>query len=351
MSELEEVLAYKTLSRNPTNRELIKRTWHKRLLGSRKDVDVWHRILRLRSLVIKPKDDIDIWIDFANICRDSGRMGLAKSILDSLTSSSDEPAGQNTFRLPPEVMFARLEYLWASGSRQRALEYLINFTSQLALGLGLDPENIISQRLGGTAKGSLQQERRYRKLLSSCFRKQGEWKSALEPEWWSTDSNAVLGPYFLATQFDEFSYKAWHNWGLANFELISVCDPSVAGELPNYQTKSPRFPRKTDSVLFHAYEFSNFDAGNYPAKLTRMHVIPAIKAFFHSIALSESSSLQDTLRLITLWFKFGGIPDVTQAMHEGFNLVKMETWLDVLPQLISESIRRMLWLVSPYCPY
>ena len=335
VSELEEVLAYKTLSRNSANQELIKRTWHKRLLGSRKNVDVWHRILRLRSLVIKPKDDIDIWIDFANICRDSGRMGLAKSILDSLASGSNGPVGQNTFGLPPEVVFAKLEYLWASGSRQNALEYLINFTSQLALSLGLNPENIISQSVGGAVKESPKQERRYRKLLSSCFRKQGEWKSALEPEWYSTDSNAVLGPYFLATQFDEFSYKAWHNWGLANFELISVCDPSVVGKLSNDQMKSFRFPNKADSVFFNAYEFGNFDSGNYPEKLVHMHVIPAIKAFFHSIALSESSSLQDTLRLITLWFKFGGIPDVTQAMHEGFNLVKMETWLDVLPQLIS----------------
>jgi FKBP12-rapamycin complex-associated protein len=76
-------------------------------------------------------------------------------------------------------------------------------------------------------------------------------------------------------------------------------------------------------------------ANAIPMEAIQRHVIPSIKGFFHSIALSESNSLQDTLRLLTLWFKFGGIPEAAQALTEGFDMVKIDTWLEVIPQLIS----------------
>ena len=77
------------------------------------------------------------------------------------------------------------------------------------------------------------------------------------------------------------------------------------------------------------------NGNRYPLELIQRHVVPAIKGFFHSISLLETSCLQDTLRLLTLLFNFGGIKEVSQAMYEGFNLMKIENWLEVLPQLIS----------------
>ena len=70
-------------------------------------------------------------------------------------------------------------------------------------------------------------------------------------------------------------------------------------------------------------------------EIVQRHVVPSIKGFFHSIALSTASSLQDTLRLLTLWFKFGGISEAAKAMTDGFNMVKIDKWLEVIPQLIS----------------
>lgn len=62
-------------------------------------------------------------------------------------------------------------------------------------------------------------------------------------------------------------------------------------------------------------------------------------AFFRSIALSPGNSLQDTLRLLTLWFKYGESNEVTQAVIEGFKTVTVDTWLEVIPQvrLLNES--------------
>jgi serine/threonine-protein kinase mTOR len=55
--------------------------------------------------------------------------------------------------------------------------------------------------------------------------------------------------------------------------------------------------------------------------------------FFRSIALRSENSLQDTLRLLTLWFKYGAYDDVSQAMSSGFGSVEVDTWLEVIPQV------------------
>lgn len=56
---------------------------------------------------------------------------------------------------------------------------------------------------------------------------------------------------------------------------------------------------------------------------------------FRSIKLSKGSSLQDTLRLLTLWFDYGQWPEVYEAIVEGIRLIDKNTWLQVIPQLIA----------------
>ena len=59
------------------------------------------------------------------------------------------------------------------------------------------------------------------------------------------------------------------------------------------------------------------------------------KGFFRSIGLRNENALQDTLRLLTLWFKFGAHDEVSQAMASGFSVVEVDTWLEVIPQVRS----------------
>ena len=80
------------------------------------------------------------------------------------------------------------------------------------------------------------------------------------------------------------------------------------------------------------------------------HIIPAVQGktlfrnhvkvvkrrfpgFFRSIALRSKNSLQDTLRLLTLWFKFGAHDEVSHAIANGFSTVEVDTWLEVIPQV------------------
>ena len=57
------------------------------------------------------------------------------------------------------------------------------------------------------------------------------------------------------------------------------------------------------------------------------HVVPAINGFFHSIALAGDRSLQDILRLLTLWFNHASQKGVEAALDKGFNSISIDTWL------------------------
>jgi hypothetical protein len=60
----------------------------KRLSGCQRDVEVWQRILQLRSMVLTPKDDTKTWLHFADLCRTSDRLTLAEKTLTALVGNS-----------------------------------------------------------------------------------------------------------------------------------------------------------------------------------------------------------------------------------------------------------------------
>lgn len=312
LAELEEIIKYKNLPQSCDARTVMRKTWNARLMGCQRNVDIWQRMLKVRTLVIKPKQDMDMWIKFANLCRKSGRLGLAEKALNSLLEEGEDP---NTSRAPPQVVYAQLKYMWATGSRKEALGHLIDFTSRMSHDLGLNPDDLITQPL--PSHSNIKNVEEYTKLLARCFLKQGEWQVALQNNWRTENSETILGSFLLATHFDSKWYKAWHNWALANFEVISLL------------TSKSSISESTPSSASDGLELQ------YSSELIQQHVIPAIKGFFHSIALSDANPLQDTLRLLTLWFTFGGVAEAAQAMSEGFSMVKIDTWLEVIPQLIS----------------
>lgn len=334
ITELEEVIAYKKLPSNSERRVVYHNTWNKRLLGCQKSVDVWQRTLKVRSLVISPKQDMHIWIKFANLCRKSGKLNLAEAALSRLLEGTSDISPSLPAKAPPPVVYSQLKYLWAVGSRQEALKYLIGFTSRMAHDLGLDPSNMIAQNVSQNHSLSTANIEEYTKLLARCFLKQGEWRIALQPNWRDENPDAILGSYLLATHFDSNWYKAWHNWALVNFEVISAV---TSGRRVNTVTsdEKPKITKENEESVNESVNNLKIDGKEYSMELIQRHVIPAIKGFFHSIALSKTSALQDILRLLTLWFTFGGTPEACKAIYAGFNLITIDTWLEVLPQLIS----------------
>jgi FKBP12-rapamycin complex-associated protein len=140
-------------------------------------------------------------------------------------------------------------------------------------------------------------------LKSKCCLKLGEWQQTLIGD--GRDAMVqVLNSFHLATQYDPSSYKAWHAWALSNYQVVSQLERLPSSVLNTQDVAGP-------------------------------HLKPAIQGFFRSISLGRDRSLQDILRLLTLWFKYGARPDVEAALIDGFNSISIDTWLDVVPQLIA----------------
>ena len=319
LSELEEALSYKSDYRDQADRQATMRsTWMKRLKGCQPEVEVWQRILSVRSVVLTPADDTETWIKFANLCRKSGRMVLAEKTLNSLLgpetliADSRSPTGP---KAPPPVIYAHLKFMWASGARLESLNYLRDFTINLSEDLGLHA----SQDGAALAMQNWHSHPRFgefARLLARCYFKQGEWQAALKEDWVTDDTCDVIDSYRRATELDRNWYKAWHAWALANFDVIS------------------HHERRGDA-----------------AQLMAQSIVPSVQGFFRSIALARGNALQDTLRLLTLWFKFGYQDHVSEAVSEGFSSVIVDTWLEVIPQIIarinahSQKVRRLIHIL------
>ncbi|KAN0137000.1 atypical/PIKK/FRAP protein kinase [Lactarius tabidus] len=295
LSELEEIIAYKQFADQPERQQTIRKTWVKRLQGCQPDVEVWQRILQVRTLVLSPDDDPAMWIKFANLCRKSERMLLAEKTINSLLSQERHQ------KAPPNVVYAQLKYMWASGSKEESLNFLRSFAASLSR----DLETETTQRVqrSGVSKQKLDELAR---LLARCYFKQGEWQMELSDNWATRNVKDILHSYLLATHFDPNWYKAWHTWALANFEVVN-----------------------------HLLNQAEVKAADVMGTTLVPHIIPAVQGFFRSIALRSENALQDTLRLLTLWFKFGAHDEVSHAIANGFSTVEVDTWLEVIPQIIA----------------
>ncbi|KAG6827657.1 hypothetical protein H0H92_010880 [Tricholoma furcatifolium] len=306
LSELEEIIQYKQQADQPERQQAMRKTWMKRLRGCQPDVEVWQRILQVRTLVLDPELDPVMWIKFANLCRKSERMALAEKTINSLLSPSHAQRhhshGQGTHtKAPPNVVYAQLKFMWATNAKQESLGFLRQFSASLSRDLAVETGDhpihvdVPKQKLTELSK-----------LLARCYFKTGQWQVELADNWGERNVEDILHSYYLATHFDPTWYKAWHTWALANFDVIGYMET---------QTQA----RSLDG----------------PGSGIVAHVVQAIDGFFRSIALRNEEALQDTLRLLTLWFKYGANDDVSNAMGNGFSTVEVDTWLVVIPQIIA----------------
>ncbi|CAB3230731.1 unnamed protein product [Arctia plantaginis] len=286
LAELEEVITYKSVLER---RESIRQAWWTRLQGGQRLVEDWRRILQVRSLVLTPQEDMATWLKFASLCRKSGAPRQAHKTLVMLLGT--DPSKNRDMPLPthePRLTLAYAKHLWVAGDRQLAYDQLQRYVDRTETG---DAEHC--------------------RLLARCHLKLGSWcesllgineRSVLE----------ILRNYEAATELSSDWYKAWHAWAYMNFE----------------------------TVLFYKHQDTNNASGGSGERrpspeCIQQYTVPAVEGFFKSIKLSHGSSLQDTLRLLTLWFDYGHYPAVHEALVEGIRTIEINVWLQVIPQLIA----------------
>eukprot|EP01132_Coremiostelium_polycephalum_P002833 gene2833-3519_t len=294
LSELEEIIEYKKSSDSPDRRATIRDIWKTRLNGCQHNVDIWQSVLALHSLVISPHEELDMWLKFVGICRKGSRLGLAQKTLTMLMGK--KPTSLNLLSdTHPRIAFAYIKQLWSAGAKQAAFERLRGFVQEqqkLSLTVQLSTEDL--------------------QLLGYAYLKLGEWQLSMVENLSDPNVPSIINSFKKATECDPNWYKAWHSWALINFEVVS-----------------------------------HYEQNGGSMEQISSHLLPAINSFFKSIALAPDS-LQDTLRLLTLWFKHGALKEVEAALMQGFNTISIDTWLQVIPQLIARlhapnlSIRRLL---------
>ncbi len=340
LAELEEIIGYKQNNQNPEKQLGMRMTWNKRLKGCQPHPEVWQRMLKVRTLVVSPQDNMEMWIKFANLCRKNNRHGLAEKSLQYLIGTNEpiyEVAQKRDHSIPYPVHYACFKFLWSSGRQQSALNNLKDFTATMveelrskarqsampaSNGMGMHMMNGINGMSGmngmltnglvdsyGSVSPPLSpaQLDEWHRLLAKCYLKQGDWMNSVnDGDWRNSHIHEILSSYSAATRYNQTGYKAWHAWALANFEVVTAMTNSNTSDWPD---------GSSNNIL--------------------NHIVPAIHGFFKSIALSSTSSLQDTLRLLTLWFMHGGRHEVNSAVNEGISTVSIDTWLEVIPQLIA----------------
>jgi FKBP12-rapamycin complex-associated protein len=374
-------------------KQLLLEKWKRRLQGCRSDLSVWQRVLSVRSLILRPTDHVQAWLQFAALCLQSKNFSLAEKVLtERLALHSGGGAGnggvgglgvgsgrgsdtgllfpdgpEHGRRLPGgatfsasmlkmgsdgggrsfpstgsgrgidplastryEVQFAYLKYTWALGKKDETLQRLSQMVARLS------PQDM--------------------DLQVRCLLKLGDWELARLPLGSSLGSEVfrkVSEAYATATQLDASNYKAWHAWALVNFHMM---EEITVGQVPFVRSRKelsrsgedpsrPGVPAPPASSVPVASSGASFSHSREQQRLlsstpeVAAYNLAAAQGFLRAISLGRrrwcASVQQDLLCLLTVWFRYGNDPELHRVLASGFNLVSLDSWLGVLPQLIA----------------
>ena len=290
LTELEEVVTYKLVEER---RGIIHRTWWNRLQGGQRLVEDWRKMLQIRSLVLTPREDFQTWLKFASLCRKTGAVNQAHKIVLSILGCDPATNPDVLLRVQdPRIVLAYSKILWYAGNKRYAYDVLQRLVDNS------EPENEDQCR-----------------LLARCHLKLGSWCESLQ-EINELSIPEILRNYTSATFYAPDWYKACHAWACMNFETVL-------------------FYKQQDNISESSTAGGSGEKKISRAEFINTYTIPAIEGFFKSISLSNGSSLQDTLRLLTLWFDHGHHPAIYDALFEGIRQIDVKIWLQVIPQLIA----------------
>ncbi|XP_014771975.1 serine/threonine-protein kinase mTOR isoform X1 [Octopus bimaculoides] len=320
LSELEEVIQYKLI---PERRDVIKQMWWDRLQGCQRVVEDWQKIIQVRSLVISPLEGVKTWLKYASLCRKSGRLALSQKTLEMLMGV--DLSKQSNNNLPtdmPMVTFAYIKHMWLCNQKQDSFAALQQFIHQTQRQ---------SEVLLSTGDAAAVTE--LRKLLARCYLKQGDWLLELN----GIDDSSIakaLDSFKMAQDRNKNWYKAWHALALTYYEAVLYYKKKEMSAA-NLSASSASQTEGAVATGKEAPPDIGMKAQSHNTPNILLHCVPAVRALFKAISLSNQNSLQDTLRLLTLWFDYGHYSEVHESLIEGIKTMQIENWLQVIPQLIA----------------
>ncbi|EME28648.1 serine/threonine-protein kinase ATR [Galdieria sulphuraria] len=335
--ELEEACAF---LRNPTSsmKRNLAELWSARLKGLPYNYFYWYQLIRTRSLVFEPQETMQQWIQFSKLCRKAQRYPMAANAIRFLLAypeaMPDEQPSSWDVELAmkdshPEVSFALLKHLFETDDRVKAFKML---RMEASSEIRDDEGNLAARRYLKLAKWARQLEEEKALLQLQGQDDEDDFDEKLdlsaiemvqrldELSARHISPKAVLHYATKATELSPDWFKTWHVWACINAELI--------------ETAGRSFPKKGSA---YSQEQSREDDPKSTNDRSKLLVIAAITGFFRAVSLSSGSAsrLQDILRLLTLWFRYGHIQEVNISVNSGVAAAEVDTWLEVIPQLIA----------------
>ncbi len=323
-------------------------TWDIRLRCMPPDPKIWRRALFVRSLVASPSEDLDVWLRLANMCRKSGYLQLCANILRQLGAEiigggkdqSHTELDEEKLGTCPRLSYCVCKYLWAKGDHRSAISHIARLCSFL------ENESSSAQ----TSRDLLLQS-----LLKHCEWRIADWETrqAMGEEVLEHRlmDSSVLQDLRKATELDPSSYRAWHAWAMLNLNLIGSevkqieMNANAVHEFEEDETEGRglRTPLSIYSLVSSGSQCGGsgnlvraWSSASALSPVKCGHAAIAVQAFFRCLLLGgKITTVQDTLRLLTLWFQYGEDPGVDTEMALGIRGSPTEAWLAVVPQLLA----------------
>jgi FKBP12-rapamycin complex-associated protein len=254
-----------------------------------------------------------------------------------------------------QIGLSVVKYWWTGGHRQLAYSNLTRLSRQLARALEAtatqnpNPNPNANANANANQTASREESRQNQaitleRMAAKCWRKLGEWKlkayQQLQQQrkdmassqsslgcWWGEEpltQKTVLDTALAATSYDKNWHRAWHSWAMANLEFSKEATPSSTPIL-HPSTLPSSSPSLSPSNMATSLILSARRSGT-----CNPFIVTALQGFIRSVTYSpQGSSVQDSLRLLTLWFRHCFFPEVNAAVGDGISYLPIDSWLDV----------------------
>lgn len=338
--ELKEMISFLRMPEGEDiviGRQRLQDVWDKRLLGCKRDRATWYRILMTRALILNPVENKSQWLEYATMCRKAKLLPMASEVLHRLVSSYaenlslgqiQEPGsstlkGQLFFDLEDvsfvlslgdlDLKFACIKYLWAQNKRVEAYRALESCRNEYLTEAGI---HLLGSPM--SPYGTVPSNEKKRVLAGEVFSKLSKWGHRLRDSGIVTPSITDPLEYArLATEVRPSWYKAWHYWAVMNGSRFEAL-----------------IERRLDA-LSDDLKRSSISYGHFIGRTEKLYLTETVRGFFKAIDLCGKSRLEDSLKVLTLWFKYGGYANMHHEFNAGFEGTNISRWLEVVPQIIA----------------
>lgn len=272
------------------------------------------------------------------------RKGSSDFALHDLTSTTRE--NLISTHTNDRVMLSTFEYWWSKGDKSRALHELSEY---------LKAKDVHELRLSSNTRRYSAHEATLFRV--ECLLKRADWMRELNEG--EGDVREIFSTLMEARELASDRYSVWHAWAVANYDHLKKADSKDTKDNKDIKTSVAKpyvvpttlpFNQGIKSSKMKNSRAAKLSSSSGSASLLNIlssqqvdsvtpYIVEAIRGFVKSIMLGEgqpvANVLQDTLRLITLWFSYGTKKGVYHMLEAELQKISPDNWLAVVPQLIA----------------